>query len=108
MPGVRPGAGPNGSVWVRAASTPNAARLALISPMNGVGPQRYAASGERRAEVGERRCDETAGTVEFAALKIARIGAAVVDVTVYVRERREERPGLCREAVLRAGGWFTR
>ena len=42
MPGVIPGAGPNGSVWMRAASIPIAARAALISSMKPAGPHRYA------------------------------------------------------------------
>ncbi len=44
MPGVRPGAGPNGSLRMREASIPSAARPALISSMNGVGPHRYASA----------------------------------------------------------------
>ena len=39
MPGVNPAAGPNGSVWMREASIPIAARPALISSMNAAGPQ---------------------------------------------------------------------
>ena len=44
MPGVRPGAGPKGSVWMREPSIPIAARPALISSMNGTGPQMYASA----------------------------------------------------------------
>src|SRR5919198_1880590 len=44
MPGVRPGAGPNGSVWIRAGSRPIAARPALISSMKVAGPQTYASA----------------------------------------------------------------
>ena len=40
IPGVRPAAGPNGSVWIRDASIPIAARPALISSMNDAGPHR--------------------------------------------------------------------
>ena len=40
MPGVEPAAGPNGSLWMREASMPLAARPALISSMNGSGPHR--------------------------------------------------------------------
>src|SRR5947209_20324204 len=47
MPGVTLGAGPNGSVWMREASMPRAARPALISSIKGAGPHRYR-SEERR------------------------------------------------------------
>src|SRR4051812_15414683 len=42
IPGVSPGAGPNGSVWMCDASKPIAARAALISYMKAAGPHRYA------------------------------------------------------------------
>ena len=44
MPGVSPAAAPKGSVWIRDASSPAAARAALSSSMKGVGPQMYASA----------------------------------------------------------------
>ena len=74
MPGVRPGAGPNGSVWMCEASIPIAARPALISSMNGVGPQRYASASRGGVELGEQRGGETARAVEVAAFEVVGPG----------------------------------
>ena len=80
MPGVRPGAGPNGSVWMRAASRPSAARPALISSMNGAGPQRYASASRGGSSSASSDGGEPARAVEVAALDVVGAGAAVADV----------------------------
>src|SRR3954449_2055611 len=101
MPGVRLGAGPNGSVWMREASSPIAARPALISSMKGLGPHRYtsASRGGASSAISDA---ETAGAVEVAALEVVRSGTAVVHVRACVREGGEEGPRLGGERVVAA------
>ena len=102
MPGVRPGAGPKGSVWMRAASIPSAARPALISSMNGIGPQRYASASRGGASSTSSAAVRRPVCVEVPAFAVVGAGAAVADVGVHVRERCEERSDLGREGLLAA------
>ena len=74
-----PAAGPNGSVWMWEASRPIAARPALMSSMNGVGPHTYASASRGGSSSASTRRGETARAVEVAAFAVVRIGTAVED-----------------------------
>src|SRR6059036_3155175 len=89
MPGVRPGAGPNGSVWMREASIPIAARPALISSMKGAGPHRYASAsrgGSSSASADALRRP----ALSKSAFDVIWAGMAVVNLGVYVAKGGEE------------------
>ena len=102
MPGVRPGAGPNGSVWMRDGVEADRGQAGADLVHERRRPAQVCLGVAGRLELGEQRRGETACAVEVAAFEVVRAGTAVVDVGADVRERGEERAGLGGEGVVAA------
>ena len=101
MPGVRAGAGPKGSVWMRRGvdSDRGQAGADLVHERSS-GPHRYASASRGGVELDEQRRGEAARVVEVAAFDVVGARAAVADDGVDVRERCEQRAGFGGEGVL--------
>ena len=97
-----PGAGPNGSVWMREASIPIAAKPALISSMNGAGPQRYASAFRGGSSSASRDAVRRPALSKSRPSRSSGPWTAVADVGPHVWERSEQRAGLGGEGVVAA------
>ena len=90
MPGVTPGAGPNGSVWMWEASPQR--RRAAHRPWNGAGPHRYAWPSRGGSSSASCAPVRRPVRVEVAAFDVFGTWTAVVHVGACVRERGEKSP----------------